>query len=49
MVDLDRLKISPQRLLYMLPDPPELLDKGLIIRIEIGLVQGQKQQNQKVA
>ena len=49
MVHLHRLKISPQRLLHMLPDSPELLDEGLIVCVEIGLVQGQEHHNQQVA
>ena len=49
MIDLHRLQICPQRMLYTLPDPSELLYKGFIVSVEISLVQGQEQQNEKVA
>ena len=48
MVHLHRLKIRPQRLLHIFPDSPDLLNKGLIVRVEIPFVQGQEQQKQQV-
>ena len=49
MVHLHRLEIILQRLLHMLHDSPELLDEGLIVCVEVGLVQGQEQQHEQVA